>query len=792
MPVVEYADCTDITSVTETYTVSADAEGLLSVDMSSDVTYGSCGGVGGLADHYKTINTDNTGAIDSHIVGQGGCSGAVEEKLSIYGYTRSEFEIVSVQSLPEGERTVRVTFNTKPSAGAADISKYNIYVSDTSEALGLSHGIDYIDRDYIDLITVDPPVVGVSYQLETIQDISSRVAPMVKVDTGFTMAVTETKWDAITIGNSYIWGQIETPPNYSKEYMSISSPEITNIIFENNGRAHGSQTGWGAWYEEKPTFSEEGVIWGNKAVQIGRWRIKQIDDQHISVSHENDNVSRIYRDDGTIHGNVAAFSGFLTPLGEPSCAYLTENYLQIGDWRFAEFEEERKTFLSVSHKRGRTARLYETNGYSHGGPRVDRNAWAWEKGVALQGNDECFSTSSTVPNVISFGDWKIAQMRDTNWLSFSSNYPNTPMLFQSNSRRHGGPRLDWGAWVEVPTSSAEGVQFGDKAVQIDQWRIKQFDDNHLSITHSNGVVGRVYRSDGDTFTSNSYSGYITPLGEPSCAYVSENYIRVGDWRIGQIGDHLAITHITGHTAMYYTNDGYHYYGLKYEPNSWLSGEGSVLQGSAENCNPYHDVETYVQIGSSFRLSYMLGGIGSSYLSLSSAYPDTPVIYKSDRSIHHGPRTDYNAFTNKKPALSEHGVEYGDKTVQLYDWRISEIDDQHLSITHSSGGVTRIFRSDGTIHGSVADFSGYDKELGAPSCAYLSEEYLQLGSWRIGAYSQKTISISHKEGYTSEVFDIVGNRHPGPYSDFQFSSWNLPKGSVLEGSDAGCDSTSAIA
>ena len=51
--------------------------------------------------------------------------------------------------------------------------------------------------------------------------------------------------------------------------------------------------------------------------------------------------------------------------------YLTENYLQIGDWRFGKIDENH---FSVTHKDGKTAVIYKTDGTVHRGPRTDVNA----------------------------------------------------------------------------------------------------------------------------------------------------------------------------------------------------------------------------------------------------------------------------------------------------------------------------------------------------------------------------------------------------------------------------------
>ena len=158
----------------------------------------------------------------------------------------------------------------------------------------------------------------------------------------------------------------------------------TEAIFESDGTVQqgvalgNDYNGW-----TSTTSGGGGVIFGNKAVQIGDWRIRQIDHLHLSISSETGNVPRIYRADGTVHPNNPTYSGYNNELGEPKCAFLTETFLQIGDWRIAELS----IHLSVSHRDGKTAMIYRTDGTIHAGPRTDFNSWGRSNGDVLQGSD---------------------------------------------------------------------------------------------------------------------------------------------------------------------------------------------------------------------------------------------------------------------------------------------------------------------------------------------------------------------------------------------------------------------
>ena len=112
-----------------------------------------------------------------------------------------------------------------------------------------------------------------------------------------------------------------------------------------------------------------------------------------------------------------------------------------------------------------------------------------------------------------------------------------------------------------------------------------------------------------------------------------------------------------------------------------------------------------------------------------------------------------------------------------------MDSRHLSVTHESGNVARIYRSDGTLHGNNKDFSGFKTGLGEPRCAFLTDEYLQIGDWRIGVLNPAHLSVTHKDGKTAVIYRDDGTTHPGPRTDF--NAWLMPEGEVIMGSNIGC-------
>eukprot|EP00931_Biecheleriopsis_adriatica_P022645 TRINITY_DN14493_c0_g1_i1.p1 TRINITY_DN14493_c0_g1~~TRINITY_DN14493_c0_g1_i1.p1 ORF type:complete len:444 (+),score=47.39 TRINITY_DN14493_c0_g1_i1:68-1333(+) len=115
-----------------------------------------------------------------------------------------------------------------------------------------------------------------------------------------------------------------------------------------------------------------------------------------------------------------------------------------------------------------------------------------------------------------------------------------------------------------------------------------------------------------------------------------------------------------------------------------------------------------------------------------------------------------------------GLSFGDKFIQVGDWRLGQKDATHISIAHKNGNVAAIWRSDGTLHGNVKRFSTWDKEIGDPSHISCGDGFVQIGDWRIGQKDATHASISHKGGKVAGVWRADG----ADDSDVTpFSTWN---------------------
>jgi hypothetical protein len=97
--------------------------------------------------------------------------------------------------------------------------------------------------------------------------------------------------------------------------------------------------------------------------------------------------------------------------------------------------------------------------------------------------------------------------------------------------------------------------------------------------------------------------------------------------------------------------------------------------------------------------------------MSHSHGQTTQIYRSDGTLHPGPRTDWGLWNlatyplapggawNLPPASGPGtGISFGNCFIQLgTTWRIGSVDDNHCSMSHSGGQTVQIYRSDGTLH-----------------------------------------------------------------------------------------------
>jgi hypothetical protein len=169
------------------------------------------------------------------------------------------------------------------------------------------------------------------------------------------------------------------------------------------------------------------------------------------------------------------------------------------------------------------------------------------------------------------------------------------------------------------------------------------------------------------------------------------------WRIGVYDDaHFSISHETGTTAVIFRIDGLVISGEGYRRDFGLwdrsieSGTSNVLFGD-------HFVEFFSPNG----LSWRLGEVDPSHLSLSHAKGFTPMIWRSDGTVHFS-HTGHSMFGR---SIETSSVAAGDGVIQIGGWRIGKFEYGHLAVWCTATGLTSaIYRFDSTSHyGARTDF-----------------------------------------------------------------------------------------
>ena len=144
------------------------------------------------------------------------------------------------------------------------------------------------------------------------------------------------------------------------------------------------------------------------------------------------------------------------------------------------------------------------------------------------------------------------------------------------------------------------------------------------------------------------------------------------------------------------------------------------------------------------------------------------IWRSDGTIHIGPRTccglgQLNTFQSQLPSDS---VSFGEKFLQLGDFRIADIDGNHMSIAFVSTGKTaEIFRSDATQHpGPRADFNANSRpkcplhvyELAAAAAAAAAPVDLRDAALPCGNGLFANEGLTNEEGTARLIMQGDGN------------------------------------
>jgi hypothetical protein len=183
---------------------------------------------------------------------------------------------------------------------------------------------------------------------------------------------------------------------------------------------------------------------------------------------------------------------------------------------------------------------------------------------------------------------------------------------------------------------------------------------------------------------------------------------------------------------------------------------------------------FVEVG-----PWRFGNVDGAHFSFSHKDGQTAVIFRSDGTVHGGPRSDFGlASSPLLPGGSDVGV--GDGFLQFGPWRLGQVDGTHFSLAHESGNTAMIWRDDGTEHpGPRTDFTTFGKSL-TPANIFVGDDFVQMGEWRVGNVDGGHMSIfSEETGNTAVIYRSDGTIHPGPRTDFQNKNAKVPYSPAVE-------------
>ncbi|CAE7243402.1 unnamed protein product, partial [Symbiodinium sp. KB8] len=186
-----------------------------------------------------------------------------------------------------------------------------------------------------------------------------------------------------------------------------------------------------------------GITAGPGFIQFGDWRLAAFSYDYFSISHRSRNTAWRFKWDGTHwatahqhHNGWDEHESGYVPAGDVQEVKIGDRFIEFGKfWRLGEVSKDK---LSISHKSGHTAYVWQKNGHVLGGPRTDNNLFN--------------RLTTTEPTGVTFGDRfvQIGHFRigDVDGWHFSISHVNsglTAQIFTGDGHVHNGNghRRDW-------------------------------------------------------------------------------------------------------------------------------------------------------------------------------------------------------------------------------------------------------------------------------------------------------------------------------------------------------------
>ena len=122
------------------------------------------------------------------------------------------------------------------------------------------------------------------------------------------------------------------------------------------------------------------------------------------------------------------------------------------------------------------------------------------------------------------------------------------------------------------------------------------------------------------------------------------------------------------------------------------------------------------------------------------------------------------------------IAFGDRFIQIQDFRLGDIDGFHFSVSHAWGQVAAIYTGDGRVHlGPRTDWSLWHRPITVPRDIRFGGNFVQIGNFRLGQspHDSNTFVIVHSSGNICIKFTARGYVHYGPIMESMHNLYTKP-------------------
>ncbi|CAE7326571.1 unnamed protein product [Symbiodinium sp. CCMP2592] len=377
--------------------------------------------------------------------------------------------------------------------------------------------------------------------------------------------------------------------------------------------------------------------WGDRFIQLAKWRLAAIDANHFSISHEDGKTAQIYRNDGHLFpGPRTDFSAWHRPIGFPHGITFGPSFIQISNFRIAAMDHDH---MSITHISGITAQVFRGHdGSLHPNVPHHWNAWSLRAGPA--------SGVTFGDRFIQLGEFRIGG--DDALYVTHRGHNKSPQIFRSDgllvpgTQHHYAYKVNdrYAMWhcggIQGILGTCPGITVGDGFLQLSDWRVAGIDSHHFSFSHRSIHTPPILTSDGHTHSGprRDWHTWDREAGVTHSVKFGDRFIQFGHWwRLGEWehnGRHLVLSHRNNKAPIIWRDDGTVHNGPHHGWSLFGRATGAP-SGIAFG-------QGFVQIG-----KWRIGDVDGHHFSIAVNGKTAEIFTGGDARRHYGPRTDWTTF-----------------------------------------------------------------------------------------------------------------------------------------------------